>query len=125
MANEQRTQLQRDNDVRRGIGWILNHAIDCDAHRGITIAEVKHRIRDGSIWTFLTEKLPNTDLWSLHEHGEYPESVRPEREAIRLEWEAMADAIDERELLVSNNGICLLLSYLFQGLDGRLLRPSE
>jgi hypothetical protein len=122
MATTQETQLQRDNSVRISIAFALNHAIDCDAHRGITIDEVKQRIRDGSIWVFLREKLPDFDPWALSAQL----GGAAHAETIRLEWDSMINALDSKDerlgLLVQNNGICLLLSYLFNG-QNRPLQP--
>ena len=95
-----------------GMAFYINGAIDRDKHRDITIETVKERCERGAIFDFLKERCGlDFDMCALSSE---------DRQEIAEEWRDMALAIDEsRKLDVKNNGLCLLLAYLFEGIQRR------
>lgn len=94
------------------LGFYLNGALGSGQYDDISIAEVKARIRDHTIFDYLKEKFGrDVDLSVLS-----PE----DRRELNDEWEGLADAVDEaRKFCVDRNGLCLLVAYLLEGIQTR------
>jgi len=94
------------------IGFYLNGALGSGKYDDISISEVKERIRSHTIFDYLHGKLNmDIDLSLLT-----PEDKRELNE----EWESLADNVDEaRKMCVDKNGLCLLVAYLFEGIQRR------
>lgn len=94
------------------LGFDLNHALDSGKHASVSIDEVKAQITAGKIFDFLEERLgSDVDLSWLY--GD-------DRAELLREWRGFVDAVDEeRKFGVSQNGLCLLVAYLFQGIQQR------
>ena len=101
--------------VRTFLAFLLNQAIDRDAHQHVTIHDVKDRIRDGTIFAFLETRITRLGLSDLS-----PET----RADLLREWRDMEQTLNESPKLgIENNGICLLLGYLLEGIQ-RTTRPQ-
>ena len=91
----------------------LNSLIDAGQHEGITSDEVYKEVENKTIFQYLSrfENVTRLSLNSLTEEDKWH---------LTGEWQSMANAIDsENQLLVSNNGICLLLAYVIEGIQMR------
>ena len=101
--------------VRTFLAFLLNQAIDRDAHQHVTIHDVKDRIRDGTIFAFLETRITRLGLSDLS----------PEMRADLLrEWRDMEQTLNESPKLgIQNNGVCLLMGFLLEGIQ-RTTRPQ-
>lgn len=99
------------------LGFYLNGALGSGKYDDISIAEVKGRIRNHTIFDYLKEKLGmDVDLSNLS-----PE----DRQELNDEWERTADAVDEsRKFCVDRNGLCLLVAYILEGIQSRARKMS-
>lgn len=95
------------------IGFQLNGALGSGKYDDISIADVKERIRDGTIFGFLERRLGEDLDLSI---------TTPEcREELTTEWEEMSDCIPEGgKLCVDRDGLCLLVAYILQGIQKRV-----
>jgi hypothetical protein len=95
--------------VRTFMAFLLNQAMDRGDHQGVTVHDVKERIRDGSIFKYLATRMPRLSL----------SDVSLEMRADLLsEWREMETTLNEsRKLAIENNGICLLMGYLLEGIQ--------
>jgi hypothetical protein len=95
--------------VRTFMAFLVNRAIDRNAHIGVTVHDVKERIRDGSIFRYLETRI----------HGLGLSDVSNEMRADLLrEWRDMEVTLNESSKLgIEKNGFCLLLGYLLEGIQ--------
>ncbi len=95
--------------VRTFMAFLVNRVIDRNGHQGVTIHDVKERIRDGSIFAFLETRI----------HGRELSDVSAEMRADLLgEWRDMEVVLNESAKLgIERNGFCLLLAYLLEGIQ--------
>lgn len=96
------------------LGTCLNFAIDSGQSKKVSIDEIANQINGGNVFKYLEENfhsdikrgldnLTDEDKWHL-----------------LGEWQSMVNAIDsERKLGVKNDGICLLLAYVIEGIQMR------
>jgi hypothetical protein len=95
--------------VRTFMAFLVNQAIDRDAHQGVTIHDVKERIRDGSIFPYLESRMQGLQLSDVSAEM---------RTDLLCEWRDMDVSLNEsRKLGVERNGFCLLLGYLLEGIQ--------
>lgn len=96
------------------LGTCLNFAIDSDQSKKVSTDEITNQINDGTIFKYLEENSHSDMKWGL-------ENLTDEDKSHLLgEWQSMVNAIDsERKLGVKNNGICLLLAYVIEGIQMR------
>jgi hypothetical protein len=94
------------------LGTCLNFAIG--QNREISTDEITDHINGGKIFKYLEENFRSDVKWGL-------ENLTDEDKWHLLgEWQSMVNAIDsERKLAVKNNGICLLLAYVIEGIQMR------
>ena len=93
------------------IGFYLNGALGSGKYNDITIEEVKKHLRDRSIFDFLENRLLDIDLSAIK---------KQDRRKLNDEWLDLAEAVNEsRKMGVKENGICLLVAYLFEGIQRR------
>ena len=112
MANEEMNRVLRKLIA---LGHCFNVLIDSNQHTGISQAEVIIEIENGTIFQHLA-KFEDVVNWGL--------SNLSEEDIWRLlgEWQSMVNVIDSRHKLgISNNGICLLLAYVLEGIQMRTL----
>ncbi len=80
-----------------------------DKGETISIEEIYKHIENRTVWTLLEEKLTNRFICI------YDEKLRNEFSDY---FESSANAIDSESVYgISNNGYCLLISYLFEGIQ--------
>lgn len=110
---------QTDRDPVRvnlltALAFVLNAAMDAGEHDALPIDDVKRVIRDGTVFTFLEEKLGEAislDLSLLEP---------PVRGEIIRDWQDLADAVDEgRKFGVNRSGLSLLVAYVLEGIRRR------
>jgi hypothetical protein len=93
------------------LAYYLNGALDSGKHNNVTLDEVYEQIEAGTVFEYLKNTVARIDLSGF--------SVADKQELVE-EWQRMANAIDaRRKLVVENNGICLLLAYVINGLHER------
>jgi|ERR671918_123657 hypothetical protein len=112
MANEEMNRVLRKLTA---LGSCFNVLIDSNQHTGISQDEVIIEIDNGTIFQHLA-KFEDVVNWGL--------SNLSEEDTWRLlgEWQSMVNVIDSRRKLgISNNGICLLLAYVLEGIQMRTL----
>ena len=91
------------------LGFGLTAAVA--AGRNDISVDVKTGIRDGTIWDLLDRLGPLVDLKWIY--GD-------DRAELLAEWRRLADAVDEESQYgLRTNGLCLLISYLFEGVQQR------
>ncbi|MBF0327210.1 MAG: hypothetical protein HQL42_19385 [Alphaproteobacteria bacterium] len=93
------------------LAFYLNSAIDTGRYK-VTFNEVAAEIEAGTIFDFLAKRLSgNIDL-SIFDTNDRNELV--------AEWQDMLAAINARRKMgIENNGICLLIGYLLEGIQRR------
>jgi hypothetical protein len=93
------------------LGFYLNGLLDSGNYQSVTIEEIVEKIKDKTIFKYLKENF-NIDVGYLTDAN---------KEEIIDEWLSMWSSIDEdRKLVVRNNGLCLLIAYLFEGIQSRV-----
>jgi len=99
------------------LAFDLNANLDTGKFANVTKDEILEQIEAGTIFDWLGEKLEYVDL-----------SVATEEDKLALvdEWRNFANAIDpKRKFGVENNGLCLLLAYVIEGMQQRLRAGSR
>lgn len=97
-------------------GLYLNAVIDSGMHSEVSKDEVGTRIDDKTIFRFLEERFQSVSHWGLTGFTD------EERRRLIGEWQSMANAtLSEEDLGVGRSGICLLLAYVFSGIEMRTL----
>jgi hypothetical protein len=93
------------------LGHTFNALIDAGKHEGISKDKIYAEIDSGNIFKYLEEPIQSALGWGL---GDFSED---DRAHLVEEWQSMANATDaQKKLGVSNNGICLLLGYVLEGI---------
>lgn len=88
----------------------LNGALGSGKYDDITIPEVRKRISDQTILSYLKDKLGDELDLSL--------ISQDDQAGLIDQWDRLANAIDERrKLRVQKNGLCLLVAYLLAGIQ--------
>jgi hypothetical protein len=96
------------------LGTCLLGAIDAGEANGISVDEIYAKIEDKSILEYLDSKFRMVRNWAL------PIFSVEDKYRLLGEWQSMANVIDaERKLGISNNGVNLLISYIFEGVRMR------
>jgi len=94
------------------LAFYLNSAIDTGKYTDITYREVADNIKNGAIFSFLRKRLNGDIDLSIFDQEK-------ERELID-EWQSLLNAVDARRKFgVENNGLCLLVAYLLEGIQHR------
>lgn len=97
-----------------GIARDINALIDSGKHEGISTAEIIVEINNHTIFKYLENTFQSAFGWGLGD------LLDEDKRHLIGEWQSMANAIDaERKLGISNNGICLLMSYILEGIQMR------
>lgn len=100
------------------LAFQLNGALGRGGVDDVTIDEVKAHCKDGSILTYLEERLSQEFDTSLLYNDDRAELIR--------EWAELADHVDEgRKLCVDRNGLCLVVAYLLEGIQRRVRTPED
>ncbi len=101
------------------LAFYLNSAIDTGNYVDVTYQEVADKINDGSIFSYLRTRLGNDIDLSIFP----PEK---QRELVD-EWQNILNAVSARRKFgIENNGLCLLVAYLLEGIQRRQDKnPSE
>lgn len=101
------------------LAFYINSAIDTGKYSDITFKEVADKIKAGSIFEFLQNRLVgDIDLSILDES---------KRKELLSEWQDLLAAVSTRRKFgIENNGLCLLVAYLLEGIQRRQDRnPSQ
>ncbi|MFC1771101.1 hypothetical protein ACFLZV_04350 [Candidatus Margulisiibacteriota bacterium] len=94
------------------LGYELNMDLDSGKNTEIKIDEITDKINDGSIFDFLSKQLGNT----FYKNG----LEKAEKDELISNWKNNVENIDEkRKYGIYNNGLNLLIAYLFQGIVDR------
>jgi hypothetical protein len=111
MINEEMSRVLRKLTL---LGTCLNFAIDSGQSNKVSTGEITNQIQDGNIFKYLEENFHSDIKWGLDNLTE------EDKWHLLGEWQSMVNAIDaERKLGVKNNGICLLLAYVIEGIQMR------
>jgi hypothetical protein len=117
--SQERTFIMIADEMGRILGKLTQIAnglvaiIDARKHEGITTTDVMSHLEKRSIFEFLA---------SFREMTGWRTFGLTDEDKLHLlgEWQSMANAIDaEKKLGVANNGICLLLAYVVEGIQMR------
>lgn len=93
------------------LGFYLNRALDSGKYSNITINKIAEKIENKTILKYLEEDI-YVDLGYLTDD---------DKKELIDEWSSMWGTIYEnKKLLVRNNGLCLLIAYLFEGIQSRV-----
>ena len=91
------------------LGFVVNMALDTGRYDDLTVSEVKDRIRDGTILSFLRERFAADG--DLNMPSDDPHVV----DAVVAAFQGLADAVDEnRKMGIQNRGLCLLVAYCLE-----------
>jgi hypothetical protein len=111
MINEGMSRVLRKLTL---LGTCLNFAIDSGQSKKVPTDEITNQINDGNIFKYLDENFHSDMKWGLDNLTE------EDKWHLLGEWQSMVNAIDaERKLGVKNDGICLLLAYVIEGIQMR------
>jgi hypothetical protein len=95
------------------LAFCLNVVIDGRKHENVTTEDLIAHIEDHTIFSFLSE-FPDIAGWGVGGLSD------DDKHHLLGEWQSMANAIDaERKFGVTENGICLLLAYVLEGIQWR------
>lgn len=93
------------------IGFYLNGALDSGEYNDITIDKIAEKIKNKTIFQYLKEDV-HVDLGYLTDE---------DKKELIDEWSSMwSEIYENRKLLIRNNGLCLLIAYLFEGIQSRV-----
>lgn len=91
------------------LAFYLNGAIDAGKHTDLE--EIYSQIEAGTIFEYLKYNVDRIDLSML---------TAVDRKELVEEWQRIANAVDaRRKFVVENNGYCLLLAYVIEGIQQR------
>ena len=94
------------------LAFYLNSALDTGKYNDVGFDEVARHIEEGTIFEFLASRLSgDIDLSFFDE---------PKKSELLQEWQDMLAAVSARRKFgVQNNGLCLLVAYLLEGIQRR------
>jgi len=96
------------------LGTCLNFAIDSGQSKSVSTDAITNQINSGNIFTYLEDNFHSDMKWGLDNLTD------EDRWHLLGEWQSMVNAIDsERKFGVTNDGICLLLAYVIEGIQMR------
>ncbi len=96
----------------------LNYLLD-RGYYNIPVAEMKKKIRDGSVFDFLKKK-------SMDDYLDLSLIDSNDRKELLEHFSSMADVIDEdRKMGVMNNGVCLLLAYVIELIQSKSYNDAK
>lgn len=94
------------------LAFYLNAALDTGKYADLTFKEVADCIEDGSIFNFLKKRLGNDIDLSIYDRNKQNDLI--------AEWQDLLNAVSAyRKFGVENNGLCLLIGYLLEGIQRR------
>ena len=94
------------------LAFELTHALDSGYAGKVSPDAVIEHIRDGTIFDFLQETMKGDFDISLFYNDDRAELI--------AEWTRLADAVDAASKFgVENDGLCLLLAYVIEGVQSR------
>jgi len=89
------------------LAFQLNYLLD-RGYYNISVAEMKKKISDGSLFDFLKKK-------SMDDYFELSILDSSDKKELLESFDSMANAIDkDRKMGIENNGISLLLAYVIE-----------
>jgi hypothetical protein len=90
----------------------LNSALDSGKYSTVAYREVVDHIESGTIFAFLKDRLGEDIDLSLLD--------TPKQKVLLEEWQNLLNVADARRKFgVENNGLCLLVAYLLEGIQQR------
>jgi hypothetical protein len=94
------------------LAFNLISALDTGKYKDLSIEDVASQVNAGTIFDFLETRLAgDVDLGMLD---------AAKQKQLVAEWQDMLGAIDARSKFgVENNGVCLLIAYLLEGIQRR------
>ena len=94
------------------LAFQLNSAIDKGSYDALTIDEVKDAVENGTVFSFLQDRLGRDLDISI--------VSQDDRQTLVAEWQDMLGAINERRKMgVEYRGLTLLVAYLLEGIQRR------
>lgn len=94
------------------LAFYLNAALDTGKYADLTFKEVADCIEDGSIFNLLKKRLGNDIDISIYDRNKQNDLI--------AEWQDLLNTVSAyRKFGVENNGLCLLISYLLEGIQRR------
>ena len=94
------------------LAFELNAALDTGKYTNISVQEIKGQIDNGTIFDFLENNLHDDIDLSLHD--------KDTRKTLLGEWQDLVWAVNAPgKFGVSNNGLCLLIAFLLEGIQRR------
>lgn len=92
------------------VGFHINGALGTGRYNDISIADIKARIRDRTVFEYLGERIEDFDISLL---------TNDDQAELLAEWNGMLEIDEARKLNVDENGLCLLMAYLLEGIQRR------
>jgi hypothetical protein len=94
------------------LAFYLNGALDTGKYADLIVHEVASQIEAGTIFDFLRHRLTNDVDLGIFDTSKETQLI--------AEWQDMSAAINARRKFgVENNGLCLLIAYLLEGIQRR------
>ncbi|MBD2383949.1 hypothetical protein [Cylindrospermum sp. FACHB-282] len=94
------------------LAFYINSALDTGKYGDISFKQVADHIEAGTIFDFLrTQLVDDIDLSTFDD---------PKQKELVAEWQDMVSAVSaHRKFGIENNGLCLLMAYLLEGIQRR------
>lgn len=94
------------------LAFYLNSALDTGKYSDVSFDEVAKHIEEGTIFEFLAARLSGDIDLSIFDEASKKELIE--------EWQDILAAVSARRKFgIQNNGICLLVAYLLEGIQRR------
>ena len=88
------------------MGFYINSALETGKYSNISIRAVKGAIKKGRLFAFLEEKLSDDIDFSIYD--------KTDRKIINEVFSQLLEIDESRKLCVENNGLHLLIAYMFE-----------
>lgn len=93
------------------LAFQVNGAVDSGKHSHVSFEDVAAHLDAGTIFKYLQETIEYFDVSIVTE---------AERTELTEEWYSLWNAVDaHRKFCVDNNGLCLLVAYMLEGIQTR------
>lgn len=111
VSEPMRSELMRITNLTF-LAFNLTSALDTGKHNNVSFQEVTNQVAAGTIFEFLKTRLAGDIDLSIFDAAKQREFI--------AEWQDMLSAINARRKFgIENNGLCLLIAYLLEGIQRR------
>ena len=100
-----------DFSKRTGAAFYLNAIIDKGKHAGVSVDDVLNAVEADRVFDFLEQRFGKSLFLNLDQN---------DRRELSEEWRGLAGVDSSRKFDVGNNGICLLLAFVLDGIQQQL-----